>query len=450
MELVHGLPLSKVMRRARERGLRTLPPPLALMVAIEICKGLHYAHTRLDDRGAPLNIVHRDVSPQNVLVSYEGQVKLVDFGIAKARNAGQVETQAGSVKGKYVYFAPEQARGKPLDGRTDVFAAGIVLYEMLCGRMPFEGKMVDVLAKIVRGQFPRPRVLNPELPIELEQIVLQAMATDREQRYPSAQAMQEALAAKLYANAPTFSTHELAQLMHWLFESELLAEGLTVEHAPEFLDWIEGFKDGTHPGALFGPGGRPAPAPPPLPAASTPKHEPEARVVEAEVAARGRSARGDGPRRGARVRARPALPRRALGDERARRRLALDRRPEGALDDAAAGERAARREPPPRAHRARVPALARRAHPRRRTAAHLRGPARGRGAPRGPARAPPPPGRARARRARGQGRGARGAAARGRDRPLPRPALAARAARRARRGSGSTRRRRTRSRRAAR
>ncbi|MGQ0508686.1 MAG: serine/threonine-protein kinase, partial [Myxococcaceae bacterium] len=134
MELVHGQALSRVLRRARQRDVGTLPVPYALYICMELCKGLHYAHTRVDAKGQPLNIVHRDVSPQNVIVSYDGHVKIVDFGIAKARVATQTETQAGAVKGKYTYFAPEQARGKPLDGQTDVFAAGIVLYEMVCGR----------------------------------------------------------------------------------------------------------------------------------------------------------------------------------------------------------------------------------------------------------------------------------------------------------------------------
>ena len=127
MELVDGHPLSKVVKRARTLGIPVLPPEYAAFICAEMLKGLHYAHARLDEQGRPLKIVHRDVSPQNVLISYEGQVKLVDFGIAKARNASGEETAANAVKGKYAYFAPEQAKAKELDARTDVFAAGIVL-----------------------------------------------------------------------------------------------------------------------------------------------------------------------------------------------------------------------------------------------------------------------------------------------------------------------------------
>jgi serine/threonine protein kinase len=238
MELVHGQALSKVVRRARERQIPVVPTPFAVFITLEMCKGLHYAHTRSDERGRAMGIVHRDVSPQNVILAYDGQVKLVDFGIAKARTAGRSETEVGALKGKYVYFAPEQARGKELDARTDVFAAGIVLYEMLCGRLPFEGKMMDVLAQIVRCEFPRPRSLNPEISPALERIVLTAMAAEKEDRYQSAQLFQEALAGYLYANAPTFSNGSLVHLLGYLYADELQAEGKPVPLPREFLEQV--------------------------------------------------------------------------------------------------------------------------------------------------------------------------------------------------------------------
>lgn len=238
MEFVHGQPLSKVLKRAKALGIPALPVPFALLIASEMCKGLHYAHTRLDDKKKPLNIIHRDVSPQNVILSYEGQVKVVDFGIAKARTAGRTETEAGSVKGKYLYFSPEQARGKELDARTDVFATGVVLYEALCGRLPFQGKLIEVLGAIVKANFPAPRTLNPEIPPPLEEILLTAMAGEREQRYPDAQAFGEALTRYLYSFAPSFSASSLQHLMTYLFEKELLAEGLPVRHSPELLEQV--------------------------------------------------------------------------------------------------------------------------------------------------------------------------------------------------------------------
>ena len=242
MEFVHGQPLSKVLKRCRKIGIPVLPVPFAILIAAEMCKGLHYAHTRLDEKKQPLNIIHRDVSPQNVIVSYEGQVKVVDFGIAKARTAGRTETEAGAVKGKYLYFSPEQARGKDLDARTDVFATGIVLYEMVCGRLPFEGKMIQVLSKIVKGEFRPPRELNPDLPEELESLILTSMALDREQRFPTAQAFGEALTSYLYRSAPQFSVSSLHGLMEYLFEEELKGEGVPVRISREIVEQVPMWK----------------------------------------------------------------------------------------------------------------------------------------------------------------------------------------------------------------
>ena len=242
MELVDGQPLSKLLKRARTFGIETLPAPLAAFIAIELLKGLHYAHTRPDEHGTPMHIVHRDVSPQNVLVSYEGQIKVVDFGIAKARNAGVEETAANAVKGKYAYFAPEQARAKELDARTDVFAAGIVLYEMLTGQLPFQGRMMDVLSKIVRGQFPRPRELNPRVPPELERIVLKAMALEKADRFQTAEAFQQELSRYLASSHPDFTPSELGQFLQLLFEEELVAEGRPVQLPRTFVEKAQTWK----------------------------------------------------------------------------------------------------------------------------------------------------------------------------------------------------------------
>ncbi|MCE9667551.1 protein kinase [Myxococcus stipitatus] len=235
MEWVDGHPLSRVLRRAREKGLYTLPQPLALLVMVEVLKGLAYAHTRLDDRGRPLRIIHRDVSPQNVLLSYEGQVKLVDFGIARARLASGAEPDETDAKGKYAYFAPEQARGRELDARTDIFAAGTVLYEALCGRLPFEGSVSDVMRKIALGDFPRPRELQPDIPPALERILLTALAVERDQRYPTAEAFAEALTRYLHTASPDVSTSALGHFMGYLFETELVADGRPVLLPREFL-----------------------------------------------------------------------------------------------------------------------------------------------------------------------------------------------------------------------
>ncbi len=243
MEYVDGQPLSKIIKRARTVGVQALPTEFAVLISIEMLRGLHYAHTRLDDQGKPLKIVHRDVSPQNVLVSYEGQVKLVDFGIAKARTAGRDETEGGAVKGKYAYFSPEQARGKELDARTDVFAAGIVLYEMLCGALPFQGRMIDTMSRIVKGQLTPPRESNPDIPLELETILLTALENDREKRYATAEAFQAALSSYLNQTAPSFQASTLGSLVQFLFEAELVNESRPVQLSREFLDQVPSWKN---------------------------------------------------------------------------------------------------------------------------------------------------------------------------------------------------------------
>ena len=243
MELVDGHALSKVVKRMRTMGIPVMPPEFAAFMTAEMLKGLHYAHSRLDEAGRPMKIVHRDVSPQNVLISYEGQVKLVDFGIARARNAGPEDSSANAVKGKYAYFAPEQARAKDLDARTDIFAAGIVLYELLTGQLPFQGRLMDVLAHIVRGQFKKPRELNPRIPPELEKIVLKAMALEKADRYQTAEAFQQDLNRFLSAKHPEFTAGMLTHFLQFLFEEELVKDGRPVQLPRDFIERVQKWKE---------------------------------------------------------------------------------------------------------------------------------------------------------------------------------------------------------------
>ncbi|MCY1033960.1 protein kinase [Corallococcus sp. BB11-1] len=225
MEFVDGQPLHRVLKRAIKSGMAALPVPVAVFVAMEMCRGLHYAHSRTDGSGTPLDIVHRDISPDNVLLGYEGQVKIVDFGIAKAKLLRGVRTEPGVVKGKYLYFSPEQARGEDVDARTDVWATGVVLYELLCGKLPVEGPPHVVMTRVGRGEIPAPSVLRPDLPSELNDIVMKALALDREQRFESSHEFAEALAGFLYANHSRFSSLSIANLLRVLFRGDLEQQG---------------------------------------------------------------------------------------------------------------------------------------------------------------------------------------------------------------------------------
>lgn len=182
MEFVHGKDLRAIFDRARKRG-ETTPVPMSCYIAMKICEGLDYAHNKKDPAGRDLNLVHRDVSPQNCLISYDGETKLIDFGIAKA--AGKAgRTQAGILKGKFGYMSPEQVRGLPLDRRSDIFAVGIVLYELLTGERLFVGESdFSTLEKVRNVEIMPPSTYNRRIPEELEQIVLKALAKDVDDRY---------------------------------------------------------------------------------------------------------------------------------------------------------------------------------------------------------------------------------------------------------------------------
>ncbi|KFE62706.1 protein kinase domain-containing protein [Hyalangium minutum] len=266
MEYVDGQPLHRILKRARVAGFDALPLPLATFIALEMCRGLHYAHTRTDDSGKPLGIVHRDISPDNVLVSYEGQVKLVDFGIAKARLQRGFSTEPGVVKGKYLFFSPEQARGEEVDGRTDVWATAVVLYEMLCGRLPVEGPEYAALPKLLAGAFPRPSMLRSEIPRELDALVMKALALNKAQRFESSHAFGDALTGYLYSSTPRFSTLTLSHFVQELFREDLAKEGRAVQVPASFLSEMEQWLQ---------PPTSPSVPPVTLPSAARPSTEPE-------------------------------------------------------------------------------------------------------------------------------------------------------------------------------
>jgi hypothetical protein len=194
MEYIDGIDLAELLVELTRRRER-LPIEAACFIVRELCDALAYAHSATDAQGKPVHLVHRDVSPANVMIGRDGSVKLLDFGIATLLHEGATaRTHTGSLKGKYGYMSPEQAAGKPIDHRIDIFAAGIVLHELLTGRRLFQGETeLETLRRVADCDVPRPSELNREVPLALDAIVLQALARDPAERFATAQAMCDAI-----------------------------------------------------------------------------------------------------------------------------------------------------------------------------------------------------------------------------------------------------------------
>jgi serine/threonine protein kinase len=224
MEYVSGVDLRTMWDRARSRS-RLLPIAMSCHVMQKVCEGLDAAHRKKDERtGEDLGLVHRDVSPQNVLISFEGEVKVIDFGIAKASNKVS-KTQAGVLKGKFGYMSPEQVRGLELDNRSDVFACGVVLYELLVGDRLFLGESdFSTLEKIRNVEMVPPTRLNKNLSPHLERIVMKALSKNREDRYRWASEMAEDLQRYLFATNQPFARTDLQRYMQQHFREEMAEE----------------------------------------------------------------------------------------------------------------------------------------------------------------------------------------------------------------------------------
>ena len=194
MEYVHGETLLAILREGAAAG-DELPLALAVFIASEVAAGLHHAHERVGFEGKRLELIHRDMSPSNVLVSFEGAVKVADFGIAKAAESAH-KTTSGARKGKTAYMSPEQCTGNALDRRTDIWSLGLMLYEMTTGQRPFRGTtQFTLMEQIVRGTPAPPGELVPGYPAALEAVVLRALARDREDRPATALELRESLVA---------------------------------------------------------------------------------------------------------------------------------------------------------------------------------------------------------------------------------------------------------------
>lgn len=223
LEYVGGKDMRAIFERAKKRN-ETIPIPMACYMVMKLCEGLDYAHNKKDSAGRSLELVHRDVSPQNILVSYEGDVKLIDFGIAKAASKSS-KTQAGILKGKFGYMSPEQVRGLQIDRRSDIFAVGICLYELLTTERLFVGESdFSTLEKVRNVEITPPTAYNKKVPEELENIVLKALAKHPEDRYRSAMDLHDDLQSFMYTSGNFFARKDLNGYMHKLFDEEIRKE----------------------------------------------------------------------------------------------------------------------------------------------------------------------------------------------------------------------------------
>src|ERR1700722_2149451 len=220
MEYISGRDMRRIIPKAEGMGI-PFPMVYALKIASSVCEGLYYAHQRTDMYGNELHIVHRDVTPENIFVSFDGTVKILDFGIAKAAN--QIEqTRAGEIKGKLSYMSPEQCMGKVLDHRSDLFSLGVVLYEWITGFKLFTGESeVAILKTITEGKIYPPSYFKADVPDAVEHILMKALEKDRAKRYQSAWDMQYDLDQFLSQYEFTPSNIHLANFLKQLFSDEL-------------------------------------------------------------------------------------------------------------------------------------------------------------------------------------------------------------------------------------
>jgi serine/threonine protein kinase len=216
MEYVRGPDLRRIMRAAGdEHG--PVPVHCGIAVGIGLCAGLEHAHELADLDGQPLGVVHRDVSLSNVLVSFDGTVKVTDFGVAKLTLSDH-KTRAGTLKGKVGYMSPEQVRGETLDRRSDLFAVGIILYELTTGRRLFRPRRseLEVLQRIAKENIEPPSLILPDYPYGLEDVVMRALARDREMRYQTARELQRDLEAVMLAGRHAATASELGEYVRGL------------------------------------------------------------------------------------------------------------------------------------------------------------------------------------------------------------------------------------------
>ncbi|MGZ6143987.1 MAG: serine/threonine protein kinase, partial [Myxococcales bacterium] len=243
MEFIDGPSLRAIHKLAAERG-ESLPIPEICKIVSMASGGLQYAHDLTEPDGKPLGLVHRDISPDNVLVHRNGSAKVVDFGIAKAANSSS-QTRTGTLKGKVAYMPPEQLRGEQLDRRTDVFALGVVLYELLAGKRPWEGTSEVALIGKIMTEEPEPlATLRPDAPGELCTIVEKALAKDRSQRYQSCHELQADLEALMVEMGQTITPSRISDFVK-AYSPEPQSAASIPEQSSAEIQQIENEMNGT-------------------------------------------------------------------------------------------------------------------------------------------------------------------------------------------------------------
>ncbi|MBK7862941.1 MAG: serine/threonine protein kinase [Archangiaceae bacterium] len=231
MEFIHGRTLRAVKQRLKELG-RAVPAAQIARIVAQALMGLQYAHGLTGEKGEPLSIVHRDMSPDNVMIGFNGAVKVLDFGIAKASNA-VTTTRTGTVKGKFAYMSPEQLLAQPVDGRSDVWAMGVVLYELLAGARPFVAPVEAALVNLILNVEPDSLTqVAPGTPAELAAVAEKALQKDRARRYSSAEEMAAALERVALARHEPLTNGATSTFMRELFADEALENPAVLTPAP--------------------------------------------------------------------------------------------------------------------------------------------------------------------------------------------------------------------------
>ncbi|WP_257459053.1 serine/threonine protein kinase [Archangium lipolyticum] len=351
MEFLAGQNLEQILV-ASSKQQRPLPLGFSARAVRDACLGLHYAHSYTDPSGKPRPVVHRDVSPKNIMVTFDGNVKVIDFGIAKAK--GRLgRTQVGMVKGTTGYMSPEQVRGsEQLDGRSDLFCVGVILHEMLCGRRLFSGAHeAEVMMKIADAEVTSPSSINPRIPEALAQVVMRALAREPADRFASGREMARAIEAA--CGAELFHEEQLAAVMRQLFEDKIQKTRELLESANEGDPPTGKFVAPVLPGRSANPTSPPRAAksssgvtPAPKPAGgSGPKPAPRRPTSTSTPTAAPPSTRTPAPRSGAFSRPQAAAPEPdeeeddELAKTRPVRRQPVVRAPSGVTEDAASEPR---------------------------------------------------------------------------------------------------------------